>query len=263
MYTWDGMLARSASIAEEVEHPPEVRGGTLAGLVDSTQTISSRIFRSSKDHDVVVGKLGAWFPNIWTTVRVLTFRKPDQALLTNGIADPLTAMLTNEIDDTHYQLDVDVRMSVFPRTQALLTSDLAHPLTAKDIAHLLQGCSRVLLNRNIADLLSGCECAVRDDGGLVSVLILRRARTLLTEEIAYTLTVGYECFHLLSISIRTDWSNSWSVQGGLVSTLILCRARALLTEETANPLIASIAHVYIALVLWLIDIGANCSAQLW
>ncbi|KAG1772191.1 hypothetical protein EV702DRAFT_1246575 [Suillus placidus] len=45
---------------------------------------------SSKDHDVVVGKLGAWFPNIWT-VRVLTLRKPDQALLTNGIADPLTA----------------------------------------------------------------------------------------------------------------------------------------------------------------------------
>ncbi|KAG2028433.1 hypothetical protein BDR03DRAFT_988457, partial [Suillus americanus] len=39
---------------------------TLAGLVDSTQMISFRIFGTSKDHDMVIGNLSTWFPNIWT-----------------------------------------------------------------------------------------------------------------------------------------------------------------------------------------------------
>ncbi|KAG1720622.1 uncharacterized protein EDB91DRAFT_1088755 [Suillus paluster] len=200
---------------------------TLAELVDSTQTTSSGIFRKSRKpegHEVVIGKLGAWFPHLYQGVSVsIVHRAP--ALLTEGIVDPLTArfLLTNDIASICCQ-------HILHQVRAFLSKDVADPLSAsllidgpadllteslltEEFSNPLIG-SRAILTQDIDDPLSGCsECVDRSSSSSVAEQRIFLSgdrfelRALLTEEIGNLLTAYIElnpCSPMKSLTHSQD-----------------------------------------------------------
>lgn len=78
---------------------------TLAGLIDSAESISSEVLFSVRCHEEAIGNMGAWFPHIWVRffdclqtalihVRLLladgTSVDPRSGMLIEDLADPST-----------------------------------------------------------------------------------------------------------------------------------------------------------------------------